>query len=156
MRKITSLFVALFLLGVSTPGLADRGDPNLDLIKARQGEMELRSYFFGPLVAMAKGKMDYDADMAAGLARQMQSLTELDMGRAWAPNTGNDKYPGKTAALPEIWTTYPEIAEYGKNYQTAIDALAGSAGKGLNALRANLRGVGDACKGCHDNFVQKK
>ena len=155
MRKIISSFITLAVLAVSSQSFAD-DDPNLDLIKARQGDMELRAFFLGPIVAMAKGEMEYDAKMAASLAGDLQLLTKLDMGRAWAPGTGNDKYPGKTAALPKIWDTYPEIAEYGKKYKTAVDALAGSAGKSLNDLRANLGPVGDACKACHDDFEEKK
>ena len=156
MRKIISSFIASALLVFSAHSFADRDDPNLDLIKARQGEMELRAYFISPLVAMAKGDMEYDADMAAALADSLQRLTGLDMGRAWAPGTGNDKYAGETAALPRIWTTYPEIAEYGKKYKKAVNALVGPAGNGLNELRTTLGAVGEACKGCHDDFVQKK
>lgn len=156
MRKIMSLFVALAYLSFSSLSFADSDDPNLALIKARKGEMELRSYNLEPLVAMAKGEIPYDAEMAANLANNLQMLLQLDMGRAWAPGTGNDKYPGKTAALPKIWSTYPEIAEYGKKYAGTVKTLAGSAGNGLNDLRANLGDVGKACKACHDDFNEKK
>lgn len=156
MRKIISSFVALVFMVLSLNSLADGDDPNLDLIHARQGEMELRAYNLGPLVAMAKGEIPYDAKMAANLAKNLQLLLQLDMGRAWAPDTGNDKYAGKTAALPEIWSTYPKISERGKKYAAAVKTLAGSAGNGLNELRANLGGVGDACKACHDDFQEKK
>jgi len=158
MRKTMSAFVALAGLVLASQSFADGDDPNLDLIKARQGEMELRAYFIGPLVAMAKGEMEYDADLAAGLVSSLKLLTKLDRGmdRAWAPGTGNNNYPRKTAALPAIWTTYPEFAEHGKKYKTALEALASTAGNSLDDLRANLGSVGKTCKGCHDDFVQKK
>ena len=55
--------------------------------------------------------MPYDAEMASSLANNLATLLELDMGRAWAKGTDNEAYPGKTTALPKIWSTYPEIAE---------------------------------------------
>jgi cytochrome c556 len=83
-------------------------------------------------------------------------LLQLDMGGAWAADTGNDKYPGKTEALPEIWSTYPKIADAGKEYATAVNELADVAGNGLDALRSKIGGLGDACKGCHDDFREKE
>lgn len=131
-------------------------DPNLHLIKARQGEMQVRGYSVAPLFAMAKGKMPYDAELAAKLANNLKVLQNVDIGSAWAPGTGKDKYPGKTTALPEIWSTYPKVAEAGKEYDKAVDALAEVAGNGLDQLRAKIGDVGQGCKGCHDDFREKE
>jgi cytochrome c556 len=131
-------------------------DPNLYLIKARQGEMQVRSFSAGPLFAMAKGKMPYDAELAAKYANNLKTLLTLDMGPAWAAGTGNDKYAGKTTAVPEIWSTYPKVAEAGKEYATAVNALAEVAGDGLEALRSKIGDVGQGCKGCHDDFREKE
>lgn len=131
-------------------------DPNVALIEARQGEMELRAYSVGPLFAMAKGKMPYDAEQAAKLAGNLKVLMQIDMGRAYAPGTGNDKYPEETHALPEIWSTYPKVAEKGKEYAASVDELVAVAGDGLDALRSKIGAVGDACKGCHDDFREEE
>ena len=72
---------------------ADADDPNLHLIEARKGEMEVRAFSAAPLFDMAKGKIAYDAEQAAKLANNLKVLTQLDMGGAWAPDTGKDKYP---------------------------------------------------------------
>lgn len=149
--------MGMVILGVTLamPVFAAK-DPNLGLIKARQGEMQLRSYNAGPLFGMAKGQIEYDAEKAQKLADNLKMLMDLDMGRAWAANTGNDKYPGKTTALPEIWTTYPEITEYGKRYSKAVNELAAAAGNGLDAMRSKIGALGKSCKGCHDDFREKK
>ncbi|MGR9091804.1 MAG: c-type cytochrome [Gammaproteobacteria bacterium] len=152
-------FLALLCLLVTGPmsiAMAADEDPNLLLIEARQGEMELRSFSAGPLFYMAKGKIPYDAEQAAKLANNLKVLLQLDIGAAWAADTGNDKYPGKTEARPEIWSTYPEVAERGKEYAHAVNELAAVAGDGLDALRAKIGGLGDACKGCHDDFREKE
>ena len=67
-----------------------------------------------------------------------------------------DAYPDSTTALPKIWTTYPEISKYGKKYATAVKELAMDAGKGSNALKGKVSALGKSCKGCHDDFREKK
>ena len=48
--------------------------------------------------------------------------------------------------------TYPAIADAGKAYADAVNALAAEAGNGLDALRATIGDLGASCKGCHDDF----
>ena len=156
MQKLAVVLVVWLALILGTQTFAADNDPNLGLIKARQGDMELRAYSAGPLFAMAKGKMPYDAAKAEKLANNLKLLLQLDVGGAWAEGTGNDKYSGKTRALPEIWSTYPKVAEAGKKYKAAVDELAAVAGTGLDALKSKIGAVGDACKGCHDDFRQKE
>ncbi|MFT5399499.1 MAG: cytochrome c556 [Planctomycetota bacterium] len=145
--------LCLLLLGLSfvAPAFAAK-DPNLDLIKARQSQMQLRAFNVGPLFGMAQGKMEYNAEMASKLAANLKLMLELDMGRAWAADTDISKYPGKTTALPEVWTTYPEIGKYGKKYIDAVNELAAVAGNGRDALKSKIGALGNACKGCHDEF----
>lgn len=153
-----SIKFGLIVIGLSfiAPAFAAEKDPNLKLIKARQSDMQIRSFSAGPLFGMAKGKMPYDAELASKLANNLKTLLELDMGRAWKKGTGNDAYPGKTTALPKIWTNYPDVAEKGKAYAKAVDELVAVAGNGLDALKGTIGAVGKGCKGCHDNFREKK
>ena len=155
MKTASRLLLVIAGLTLSAPGIA-ADDPNLKLLKARQGEMQLRSFNVGPLFGMAKGKMDYNAELASTLANNLKTQLGLDVGRAWKQGTANDAYPGKTTALPKIWTTYPEIADYGKKYAKAINELAAVAGNGADALKSKMGAVGKACKGCHDEFREKQ
>ena len=152
----TAVRTTLLLAGVALalPGLAAK-DPNLKLLKARQGEMQLRSFNAGPLFAMAKGEMEYDAELAGKLANNLKTQLDLDMGRAWKAGTDTENYPGETTALAKIWTTYPEISEYGKRYREAVNELAAVAGDGVEALREKVGPLGKSCKGCHDEFREK-
>jgi cytochrome c556 len=152
MKQVCLLIIGIALTGTSLAG----DDPLLNAIKARQGEMQLRSFNVGPLFGMAKGKIDYDAEMAEKLAGNLKLMLDLDNGRAWAQGSDNENYAGKTTALPKIWTTYPEIADYGKKYVMAVNELAAVAGNGKDALRSKLGALGKSCKGCHDEFREKK
>jgi len=149
--------VSLILLTASLAGpLAAADDPLEKAIKARQGEMQLRSFNAGPLFGMAKGDIDYDAKLATMLAGNLKLMLNLDNSRAWAKGSDNEAYPGKTTALPKIWTTYPEIGDYGKKYVMAVNELAAVAGSGQDALKSKIGPVGKACKACHDEFREKK
>lgn len=150
--NVTKRIVLLFaILGLSSTGFAAQ-DPKEKAIKARQGEMQLRSFNAGPLFGMAKGQIEYDAAMASKLAGNLKLLLDLDNGAAWAAGSHNEAYPGKTTALPKIWDTYPEIADYGKKYAMAVNELAVVAGDGVDALKSKVGALGKACKGCHDEF----
>ncbi len=155
MRHITIICLAIIGFSLTIPAFAAK-DPNLKLIKARQSEMQLKLFNAGPLFGMAKGKIEYNAELAAMLANNLLLQTKLDMGRAWAEGTDNVAYEGKTAALPEAWSTYPEIAEKGKAYVKAVTELAPVAGNGLDALKSKISALGKGCKGCHDDFREEQ
>ena len=151
MKIVPQIGLLLIGLSVTTSGFA-ANDPLMNAIKARQGQMQLRAFNVGPLFGMAKGKIDYDAVLAAKLAGNLKLMLDLDNGRAWAQGSDIDSYKGKTTALPKIWTTYPEIADYGKKYITAVNDLAAVAGNGVDALKSKMGALGKSCKGCHDEF----
>ncbi len=148
------LVFALWFSGIVTAHIAHGAgnDPLLKAIKARQAEMTLRSFNAGPLFGMAKGDIEYDAELAATLANNLLTLTAVKNGRMWPDGSDNEAWPDDTRSLPEIWTTYPAIADRGKEYLEAITALAEVAGNGLGELRSVIGDVGQSCKGCHDDF----
>lgn len=131
-------------------------DPKVSAIKARKGEMQIRALNFGPLIAMAKGKMPYDADKAKMNANNLKELLDVNMGAAWMKGTSNKEYAKKTTALPKIWETWPKIGDYGKDYAKAVNGVAAAAGNGQEALAAAVKDLGKACKDCHEEFREKK
>jgi cytochrome c556 len=154
MNTLSKTGLVLIGLMLATPGFAGK-DPNKKAIEARKGEMELRSYFAGPLFAMAKGKMPYDAAKAQMLADNLAKLMDIDVSGTWVKGTDKKAYPNDTTAISKIWTTYPEIGKYGKKYKTAVNELVSVAGKGEKALKSKIGALGKACKGCHDEFREK-
>ena len=138
MREKLVLFLSVFAVILSAQTFAADEDPNLGLIKARQGDMELRAYSVGPLFAMAKGEIPYDAEQATKLANNLKVLMQLDVGGAWAAGTGKDKYPGKTHAVPEVWSTYPKVAEAGKRLTEEMDDLVDEIDKVLEENAAEF------------------
>ena len=143
----------LVVIGLSLAFSASAAkDPNEKAIKARKAVMTLQSWYAGPLFTMAKGDMEYDAEMAKTYAEHLNTVASVEGGGMWPPGTGNDAYEGKTRALPEVWSTWPEAGKKAEALSEAAAALAAVAGDGLDALRSKIGPVGKACKGCHDDF----
>lgn len=154
MNIAAGCFLTLIGLSLVMPTFADK-DPNINAIKARQGEMQIRAHNLGPLIAMAKGKTPYDPELASQLVGNLKLLLDLDTSRDWPQGSDNKNYPDKTKALPNIWTSYPEIGKYGKDYATSVNELNDVAGDGLKALQSKIGALGDSCKGCHDEYQEK-
>lgn len=148
------LFAVCFTLAL--PVFAAKKDPKMNAIKARQAEMTLRSFNAGPLFAMAKGKMPYDAKMAQTKANNLKLMLDFNNGAAWMKGTSNKEYKKKTTALPKIWEPGSKIADYGKDYAKAVNGVAAAAGNGQEALAAAIKDLGKACKDCHEEFREKK
>lgn len=155
MKKSISLIMPIVLLTCSS--LASAEGPHDDAIKARQALMQLYSYHTSPLFDMAKGDRDYDAELASELANNLLALNSLGQSTLWPQGSDNaNPENAENRALPDIWETYPEIAEKGEALHEAVVALTDEAGNGLDALKSTVGDVGSSCKGCHDDFRAEK
>ncbi len=157
MRSLRVAATALAALTAAAIAQGAVADGHLEkAVKARQAQMQLYSFNLGQLGAMAKGDAAYDAKVASAAANNLAALASLDGSALWPQGSDLTAMPDKTAAKPEIWSTYPAIAEKGKALREASAALAAVAGDGLDALKANIGPVGKSCGGCHNDFRQKK
>lgn len=125
-------------------------------IKARKAQMQLYAWNLGAMGAMAKGKVEYNAEAASKAAANLLALANLDSGSKWPQGSDSTAMPGKTRAKAEAWTTYPKVAEKGKAFNEAAAALAKVAGNGLEALQGGVGAVGKTCGGCHKPFREEE
>ena len=129
------------------------GDDAIDkAIKGRKAYMQLYSYYAGPLFGMAKGKVEYDAELASTLAANLSAVNNLKNGSMWPADSHNKARKGKTRALASIWESGSDIGDKGQAMRDAVEALTFVAGDGLDALRGAIGDLGQSCKGCHDDF----
>jgi cytochrome c556 len=149
LKKLTLTLLGLALLASA---FAADNDPVEKAIKARIAAMTIRSWNAGPLFGMAKGKIDYDADLAAALANNLKVEAHMSNASMWPDGSDNVAYKGKTRSLPEVWSTWPAVGEAGQAYKDATVALAEVAGNGLEALQSKIGDLGNSCKDCHDDF----
>lgn len=117
-------------------------------IKARKAHMQLYGHQLGILGAMAKGEADYNAELASAVAGDLAKLSTLMQASYWPPNSDNSATEN-TRLLPAAWSSMDEVIAISQDLGAATATLAASAGDGLDALRAGMGPVGQACGACH-------
>ena len=122
-----------------------------DTVAARQGQFKLFAAHVGPLVGMAQGNIEYDAETAQIAADNLARLTGLDQTFLWPEGSDNMSIDG-TRALPVIWDDPDGFVARLTALQEGTAAMQAAAGDGLDALRGALGGVGGACSACHEDF----
>lgn len=148
MRAILPLVIAA--AGLAGPGAALAQDVP-PAVKARQAHMSLYAHNIGILGGMARGNIDYDAAAASAAASNLAALAALDQSTYWPPGTDSDTLM-ESRALPAIWENLPDVIEKAGALRGATEALAATAGDGLDAVRAGLGPVGQACGACHESY----
>jgi cytochrome c556 len=122
-----------------------------DAAKYRQSIMKAMSGHNGAISLMARGK----AGNPDNLASHVQALVNLTGEVESLFNEGSDLEDDK--ALPAIWENAEAFADAVQNFEAAVGAFSEVASDGdMQAIDAAQREVGKACKGCHEDFRQKK
>ena len=155
MKKTLLAALVTVALGATTlVTFAQDEVPFANQIEARQSFMKLYRFNLMTLGAMARGDMEYDADLASAAAGNMLAASKMSNGAMW-PAGSDSSAPGLagvTAAKADIWANMSMVGEKGQALSAALETMAAVAGDGLGAVRANMGAVGDGCSGCHDNF----
>lgn len=157
MKKQTLKLMILSGLGMVIAGTAVAANME-KAIEGRQGLMQVYSFNISVVGDMAKGKAEYNAESAQNAADNLLAAASMKNGPMWPKDSGNDnlEFSEMTNALPEIWTTYPEIGQHGANLISALEEFGEVAGTGIDSMKKGLGAVGKACKGCHEDFRAEK
>ena len=120
------------------------------LVKQRQAVMTLHWKYFGPLVAMERGRAPYDAAVVARNAGYLDTLSKMPWSD-FDPSTKNAKSP----ALPAIFTEPAKFKQAQDQYQGEVAKLVTVGKTGDEAsVKAQIGAVNKACGNCHDNFSE--
>lgn len=123
--------------------------------EARQGFMRLIVWEAGPLFAMAKGDIGYDADLATTRAENLSTLAQYAGHTLFLPGSSVDDLGDATRALPAIWERQDEFHGGFDNLREQAANVVAEAGKGADQLRAAVGQLGNACGDCHEAFRLK-
>ena len=157
MVKTLTVLVIGCALGVAAVATAQNKGPHDAAIKGRQAMFQTFNFNIGILGAMAKGDMEYDADLAAQSAANLQAAANFGQKAMWPEGSDNESEGNaKNRALPAIWSNLPDVTEKFKALQSSSATLAAQAGGGLDALKGAIGDVGGSCKACHDDYRAKR
>lgn len=151
MKKIVISSI-LAALGLSVACIAQAQVKPETLVKQRQAVMTLQGKYFGPIAAMAQGKVPFNA---AVIVRNAGFLDALDR-MAWDgfdPSTKGEK----SRALPEIYSDAAKFKAAQDELQANVTKLlAASKASDEAATKAAIGAIGKACGSCHDDFREKR
>lgn len=153
LKSLAAGAVAVGLVGTSVAFAGGHSaSPEERAVKARKAHMQLYAFNLGILGAMAKGEMDFNADIATEASGNLASLTTFGQMAYWPPGTTNaDLGPEVTRALPAAWENIPDLISKGQAMAAAAAKLSENAGT-LEGLQANMGDVGKACGACHKPY----
>ncbi len=119
------------------------------LVKQRQAAMTLQGKYFGPMGAMAQGKVPYNGDIVARNASYLEVLSKMPWD-GFAEST-------KDVTVKAIWSEPAKFKEAQEKFQSAVGALVAATKTGNEAsVKAAIAEVGKGgCGNCHQNFRQK-
>jgi cytochrome c556 len=150
MMRSGAAAVAALALGLAVGAAFAQVKPEV-LVKQRQAVMTLQGKYFGPLAAMAQGKVPYNADVARRNAGFLDNLSRMPWD-GFEPNTKDVK----SNALPVIFSETAKFREAASRLENETHKLYEVSQKGDEAaVKAQIGAVGKACGGCHDHFRQK-
>ena len=141
------LFALATAMGVSSTLSA--AEPE-DQIKYRQNTMKALGGHTGSAFALVGGKVEHPDHLlphAQGLAAMGGLIKDL-----FPEGSGE----GKTAAKAEIWENPDDFGQKVEAAEQAAAAFLAAVESGdQEQIGASLKEVGQACKGCHDEYRQK-
>ena len=119
------------------------------VIHYRQSAMTLIGWNFGPLSAMVKGKLAWDAKEFALRAERIATLApQIEEGFA----KGSDK-GAETDAKADIWANPEDFHGKVADLVNASKSLADVAKGGDEAkMKDEFKKLGGTCKGCHEKY----
>ena len=147
MKRLFLAMAAVASLGTALPAAAQFAKPE-DAVKYRKAAFTVMATHFGRVAAMANGRIPFDAKAAVDNAEIATLMSKLPYAGIVE---GTDK--GDTKAKPEIWTERDKFNAAATKMQDEMVKLNAAAKTGdVATIKAAAGGVGQACKGCHDNY----
>jgi len=148
--KLLAAAVAVAALGSASLEALAQAKPDV-LVKQRQAAMTLQGKYLGPIGAMLKGTIPYNADTVALNATYLENLARMPWDGFTAATSGE-----KSKAKPDV---YKEMAKFtaAADLLVAETTKLGAAARAKNeaGVRATFGGVAKACGSCHDAYREK-
>jgi cytochrome c556 len=151
MKRSGLAAVVALALGLAAGAVFAQQKPEV-LVKQRQAVMTLQGKYFGPMAAMAQGKVPFNADVVKRNSAFLDNLSRM----AWDGFDPSTK-DVKSAALPAIYEQQPKFREAYARLENETHKLWEVAQRGDEAAtKAQIGAVGKACGGCHESFREKR
>jgi cytochrome c556 len=151
MRSLIWLAAAAILLAVAGFGMTHAQDKDAAMIGYRQNLMKTNGFHLGSIAAILKGEWPHKEDGA--IHAKALAANAMLIVNAFKAQTADVK----TDAKPDVWKEWSKFEEKAKAAQRETAKLAEMANSSdMSGVPAQVKAVGEACKGCHDDFRKPK
>ena len=148
--KLLTAALALGALGGASLEALAQAKPDV-LVKQRQAAMTLQAKYLGPIGAMIKGTVPYNADVVSRNATYLEALSQMPWD-GFHPSTAGEK----SKAKPELFKDGAKVQAAIDSFQAATAKLGAAArAKDEAGVRAAFGPVAKGCGGCHDAYREK-
>ena len=152
LRSLFAVLLTGWAFALAPAPAAGHDDEFSEAVAARHGFMLAVALEAGPLFDMARGLLEYDADIAADHAASLAALLRYDAGRLFVEGTSSDDLPGQTRAKAAVWEDREGFDAAFSDMREAASALAEAAGAGEGAFAEAVGGLGRTCGDCHRRY----
>ena len=150
-KKLLSLACASIAVSVWSLPAHSQAKPDV-LVKQRQAAMTLQGKYFGPMSAMAQGKIPYNQQIVVRNAAYLDALARMPWD-GFHPNTKGEK----SAALPAVFSEPAKFKEAADRFEAEVTKLTQvSKGGDEASIKNQILAVNKTCAGCHDDFREKR
>ena len=150
MRRVTTTVLAIVLASTASFAVAGEHQGN-PAVKARQAHMELYGHNLYYLLGVARGRSEYNAELAQAAADSLVALHTVSQMRYWAPGTDSESVEG-SRALPALWENFPTVFGIVGESVAAANALQAVASDGVEAMGPAAQALNQTCNDCHRDF----
>ena len=143
--------IGLSIAIVATAGLAasHTASSSNKAVAARHAQMQMVAYNTGLLGSVAKGEVEFNAEMVNSAATNLNALAKMDTSTLWTTGTEQGAADG-SRAKPEIWSDAAGFADKFAALEKASADMMGAAD--VDAVKAGMGAIGGTCKACHETY----
>lgn len=150
MKKVISLIALLSILASAQVVAVESEKQAKATVQFRQAILQLVRSNMGPMGAMAKGNIPYDAEVMLKNSERIEQLG-LMMEDYFAPDTR--AFDVETDAKDNIWENQADFNQKAQDMITAAIQVQEVASAGLaDDYRKSIGALGATCKACHDDY----
>lgn len=151
-RKLVFICIVLGFSLSANSWSADDQERAKKAIDTRQGLLKVLGYYISPVAGMARGQLQYDADLVSKNAEKMAQLAVMipDLFKLDTRENGVN-----SDSLATIWENTQDFNQKALILATRANELAKTAKQGKSEFMKAFGATGAACKSCHDDYRQK-
>ncbi len=148
-RLVAPVVLGSLVLAASAHAQQSKGEA---AVEYRKSVYEVMAWNFGPMGAMAQGKVPYNAAEFAKRAERVAFIAPL-LAEAFPPESQGVK---RTDLKPEAWSNRADFDAKLKDLIDRTAALAATAKAGdFEKSKAAFFDAANTCKACHDKYKVK-